>query len=49
VSFFNATLELASCQSNNMRQARHCRHLNHDKSEGDVLVMLQETILTETS
>jgi hypothetical protein len=34
VSFFNSTRESVSCQSNNMRQARHCGHLNHDQSEG---------------
>jgi hypothetical protein len=36
VSFFNATVESVTCQSNNMRQARHCRHSNHDQSEGVV-------------
>jgi hypothetical protein len=41
VSFFNTTLESVSYQSNNMRQARHCRHLNHDQSEGVVLVFAE--------
>ena len=34
MSIFNTTLESIPCQSSNMQQARQCRHLNHNQSEG---------------
>jgi hypothetical protein len=34
MSFINSTHESISCQSSNVRQARHCRQLNHDQSVG---------------
>jgi len=33
MSIFNSTVQSVPCPSNNMRQARQCRHLNNDQSQ----------------
>jgi hypothetical protein len=31
MSILNSTVQSVPCHSNNMQQARHCRHLNHEQ------------------